>query len=441
MKEIKCPKCGSVFTVDEADYAAILNQVRNAEFERDLAARIHDMEQRAAAEQQARELQKRQEYVDAFNKERAKNAQQVADLNLEIERLRAESGRQLERLRAESTLELERLRTEVAGGEKQVAMARLEEQNRAKDALHERDSQIESLKLQIANAQNTARDREQQLKEGYELQLKQAHDTLEYYKDLKTRLSTKMVGETLEQHCSTQFNSLLRPILPSAYFDKDNAAADGSKGDFIFRDFDTDPVSGEPMEYISIMFEMKNEMDTTATKHRNTDFLDKLDRDRRAKKCEFAVLVSLLEADSELYNTGIVDMSHIHEKMYVIRPQFFIPLITLLVQTSRKTIDYQRRLAVAEQQTVDVANFEAKLEKFKDAFGRNFETAQKKYAKAIEEIDKSIKHLQDVRAALVGSEEALRRASGNTEELTIKRLTWGNKTMRDRFDAARNQDD
>ena len=312
MKEIKCPKCGSVFTVDEADYAAILNQVRNAEFERDLAARIHDMEQRAAAEQQARELQKRQEYVDAFNKERAKNAQQVADLNLEIERLRAESGRQLERLRAESTLELERLRTEVAGGEKQVAMARLEEQNRAKDALHERDSQIESLKLQIANAQNTARDREQQLKEGYELQLKQAHDTLEYYKDLKTRLSTKMVGETLEQHCSTQFNSLLRPILPSAYFDKDNDAADGSKGDFIFRDFDTDPVSGEPMEYISIMFEMKNEMDTTATKHRNTDFLDKLDRDRRAKKCEFAVLVSLLEADSELYNTGIVDMSHIH---------------------------------------------------------------------------------------------------------------------------------
>ena len=430
MKEIVCPHCNKTFTVDEADYAAILNQVRNKEFAAELEARLHDIEQRQAAEMRSRELQKEQEYQKRLNS----RDDAIKDRDNEIARLReqGEGIRQEEQLKAERQigemkLEVARLKSELERGKEQIAVARLEEQNRSKDELHKRDSEIERLNLQVVTEKTAATEREHSLKEGYELQLKQSRELIEYYKDMKTRMSTKMVGETLEQHCSNLFNTTIRSIMPNAYFDKDNDASEGSKGDFIFRDFD------DGMEYISIMFEMKNEMDTTATKHKNAAFLDKLDSDRRKKNCEYAVLVSLLESDNELYNNGIVDMSHVHEKMYVIRPQFFIPLITLLVQTSRKTIEYKRKLITAEQQTIDVAKFEEKLERFKEAFGKNFTRAQEKYSKAIEEIDKSIKHLQDVRAALVGSEEALRKASGNTEELTIKKLTWGNKTMRERF--------
>lgn len=241
-------------------------------------------------------------------------------------------------------------------------------------------------------------------------------------------MSTKMVGETLEIHCSTLFNQLLRPIMPNAYFEKDNDDKEGSKGDFIFRDFE------DGQEYVSIMFEMKNEMDTTATKHKNEDFLKKLDEDRRKKNCEYAVLVSLLEADSELYNGGIVDMSHRYPKMYVIRPQFFIPLITLLVQTSKKSIEYQRQLAVAQSQSIDVTNFESQLTEFKEKFGRNYRLAAEKFQTAIDEIDKSITHLQKIKDALIGSENNLRLANDKAESLTIKKLTQGNPTMKAKFD-------
>ena len=278
---------------------------------------------------------------------------------------------------------------------------------------------------------NDSMRREQDIRQGYELQLRQKQEMVDYYKDLKTRMSTKMVGETLEAHCNTLFNTTIRPIMPYAYFEKDNDASGGSKGDFIFRDFDGD------FEYVSIMFEMKNEMDETATKHRNEDFLKKLDEDRRQKGCEFAVLVSLLEPDSELYNTGIVDVSHRYPKMYVIRPQFFIPLITLLVQTSKKSIALQQQLVLAQSQSVDVTNFETKLNDFKERFANNYRLASEKFQRAIEEIDKSIDHLQKIKANLLGSENNLRIANNKAEELTIKKLTYQNPTMKAKFDEAR----
>ncbi len=436
MKEIVCPNCGKVFNVDETTYASILNQVKNKEFNEELANRIHELEQRHEVEQQKLNLQNeqrvqqvltekesaikglemqiatlKQKEVNIRNEEQHKAAQQVAQLNLEIEQLRA-------------TVEKERGR---------VTITQLEEQNKAKEALHKKDSEIDRLNNQILSDKNAATERENDIKEKYELQLRQSQELIDYYKDMKTRLSTKMVGESLEQHCNALYNNTLRPILPFAYFNKDNETVEGTKGDFVFRDYDDD------QEYISIMFEMKNEMDTTATKHKNEDFLKKLDDDRNKKGCEYAVLVSLLEPDSEIYNNGIVDVSYKYPKMYVIRPQFFIPIITLLVQTSRKALEYKKKLALAEQQSIDVSKFEEKLEKFKDAFGKNFAIAQKKYSSAIDEIDKAIKNLQKVREALVGSESALKKANENTEDLTIKKLTYGNPTMREKLQAAKQQ--
>ena len=436
MKEIVCPNCGKVFNVDETTYASILNQVKNKEFNEELTNRIHELEQRHEVEQQKLNLQNeqrvqqvvtekesaikelemqiatlKQKEVNIRNEEQHKAAQQVAQLNLEIEQLRA-------------TVEKERGR---------VTITQLEEQNKAKEALHKKDSEIDRLNNQILSDKNAATERENDIKEKYELQLRQSQELIDYYKDMKTRLSTKMVGESLEQHCNALYNNTLRPILPFAYFNKDNETVEGTKGDFVFRDYDNN------QEYISIMFEMKNEMDTTATKHKNEDFLKKLDDDRNKKGCEYAVLVSLLEPDSEIYNNGIVDVSYKYPKMYVIRPQFFIPIITLLVQTSRKALEYKKKLALAEQQSIDVSKFEEKLEKFKDAFGKNFAIAQKKYSSAIDEIDKAIKNLQKVREALVGSESALKKANENTEDLTIKKLTYGNPTMREKLQAAKQQ--
>lgn len=266
------------------------------------------------------------------------------------------------------------------------------------------------------------------VKSEAESRLRVAEEEVERLKDFKTRLSTKMVGESLEVHCSTIFNGELRPLFPSAYFEKDNDASAGSKGDFIFRDYDGDT------EYISIMFEMKNEMEETATKHRNEDFFRKLDADRTAKGCEYAVLVSLLEPDNELYNGGIVDVSHRYPKMYVIRPQFFKAIITILVNAAKKSIDYQRQLAIARKQTIDVTNFEGQLNAFKDAFGRNYRLASEKFKAAIDEIDKSITHLQKIKDALIGSENNLRLANDKADNLTIKRLTHGNPTMKAKFD-------
>ncbi len=378
MKELKCPKCGNVFTVDESDYVALLSQVKNAEFDAELQRRIHELEETQKARQQAEQARQAAEQ---------KTAQ--AQIQLQLQSLQA--------------------RLDQAEQQKQLAVAQVRQQ--ATEAYMKKEQELAQAKTQ------------------WEAERKAAQEQIAYYKELKTRLSTKMVGETLEIHCSTQFNQLLRPLMPYAYFEKDNEVVEGTKGDFVFRDKSEDGV-----EYISIMFEMKNENDETATKHKNEDFLAKLDADRRKKGCEYAVLVSMLEPESELYNGGIVDMSHRFEKMYVIRPQFFIPLITLLCQTSKKSLDAKRELALVKAQQVDVTNFEDKLMTFKDAFGRNVRLANERFSDAIDEIDKTIAHLQKVRENLVKSGDNLNLADKKLQEVTIKRLTAGNPTMKAKFD-------
>ena len=419
MKEIKCPKCGNVFSVDEDDYAAILSQVKTTEFNDEVEKRLLELKSQMANEQKivdmeletshkAQLLNKDQDIAQRDNKiyeleQQLKNIEQLKSAELQIALRDAQQKAQTELNNA---------------------------QNKAQEALHEKESMIVELQSQNILVKNEAQLRENSIKQDYESQLKLAKEQVDYYKDLKAKLSTKMVGETLEIHCSTEYEQRLRPFLPFAYFEKDNDISGGTKGDFIFRDYD------ESIEYISIMFEMKNEMDETATKHRNEDFFAKLDKDRKAKNCEFAVLVSLLEPDSELYNGGIIEV-HKYEKMYVIRPQFFVPLITLLVQTSRKSIDVKKELELARSQSIDVTNFENALMDFKDKFGRNYRLASEKFSTAIDEIDKSINHLQKIKEALIGSENNLRLANDKAEDLTIKKLTRGNPTMKAKFDEAR----
>ena len=384
MKELKCPKCGNVFTVDESDYVALLSQVKNAEFDAELQRRIHELEENQRARQQAEQARKTAE-------------QQAAQ--------------------AQMQLQLQSLQSQIQQAEQQKQLAVAQVRQQATEAYMKKEQELAQAKAQ------------------WDAERKAAQEQIAYYKELKTRLSTKMVGETLEIHCSTQFNQLLRPLMPYAYFEKDNEVVEGTKGDFVFRDKSEDGV-----EYISIMFEMKNENDETATKHKNEDFLAKLDADRRKKGCEYAVLVSMLEPESELYNGGIVDMGHRFEKMYVIRPQFFIPLITLLCQTSKKSLDAKRELALVKAQQVDVTNFEDKLMTFKDAFGRNVRLANERFSDAIDEIDKTIAHLQKVRENLVKSGDNLNLADKKLQEVTIKRLTAGNPTMKAKFDEARGND-
>ena len=409
MKELKCPKCGSVFTVDESDYADIVSQVKNAEFQAELDRRLKEYEKRQTVQQQADELKAEQ-------------------------RLQAKQLEFTQQLAAKDT-EIAQLKAGLAEGEARVRVAVLEEQNKSKDELQKKEQKIAQLQNEMTSKDSEIQVRMQNMKEMYDMQLKEKQTQIDYYKDLKTRMSTKMVGETLEQHCSIEFERYIRPAMTNAYFDKDNDTVDGTKGDFIFRDAEDDT------EYISIMFEMKNEMDTTATKHKNDDFLKKLDEDRRKKGCEFAVLVSLLEADNDLYNTGIVNKSHLYPKMYVIRPQFFVPFINLLVQTSKKSLEYKKQLILAQSKEVDVTNFENKIEDFKAKFGRHYELASKKFDDAVKQIDDTISKLLKIKENLLGSENNLRLAQQDTEELTIRKLTYKNPTMKAKFDEARNVTD
>lgn len=398
MKELKCPKCGNVFTVDESDYADIVNQVKNAEFHAEVDRRLKEMEKQQALKQQADILKAEQRLLSLAN---------------------------------EKDAEIIRLKARIDETDSRIRVAVLEEQNKSKDALQKKEQKIAELKNELTANESKSLERVQSLKEMYDMQLKEKQTQIDYYKDLKTRMSTKMVGETLEQHCSTLFNTTIRPLMPNAYFEKDNNIAEGTKGDFIFRDRDNG------FEYISIMFEMKNENDTTATKHKNEDFLKKLDDDRRKKGCEYAVLVSLLEPDNETYNTGIVDMSHRYEKMYVIRPQFFIPIITLLVQAAKKSLEYKRQLAIAQSKEIDVTNFEKKLDEFRNLFGNNVKNAHDRFHDAIAAIDKSIADLQKVKDNLLKSDDHLRLANDKVENLTIRKLTYKNPTMKEKFDEAR----
>ena len=416
MKELKCPKCGSVFSVDEADYAFILGQVKNQEFEAELRRRMADIDSRHKAEQQV---------------EAAKKDAEIAQLRSQLQTIAAQKDNERNLALAAKEQQITRLNATIEQHQSNLQIALLNKQRETQEIIQRKDSQIQQLKSDADLEKSQAQIRESELIKRHQHELQAKQELVEYYKDLKTRMSTKMVGETLEIHCSTLFNQLLRPVMPFAYFEKDNDATDGTKGDFIFRD------SEGGTEYVSIMFEMKNEMDTTATKHKNEDFLKKLDEDRRKKNCEFAVLVSLLEPESELYNGGIVDMSHRYPKMYVIRPQFFIPLITLLVQTSKKSLEYKRQLILAQSKEVDVTHFENKLLDFKTKFGRHYELASKKFDDAIKQIDDTIAKLLKVKENLLGSENNLRLANQDTEELTIRKLTYKNPTMKAKFDEAR----
>ena len=460
MKELRCPKCGNVFQVYEADYASILTQVKNAEFEAEIERRLAEINKRLTTEQKLAATKSEQ----SFQKQLSKRDMLLSEKDAAIERMKTESEGQIARVRGELGAEIERLKMQlqniesqkqseltialaekdqtiaqlnstIAQSDNKLQLAVMEERNKAQDKVQAKEKELSQLRSDLELEKREAQIHESALVKRHEDELRMKQEQVDYYKDLKTRMSTKMVGETLEQHCSIEFEQYIRPMMPNAYFDKDNDAADGTKGDFIFRD------SEDGTEYISIMFEMKNEMDTTATKHKNEDFLKKLDEDRRKKGCEFAVLVSLLEADNDLYNNGIVNKSHLYPKMYVIRPQFFVPFINLLVQASRKSLEYKKQLILAQSKEVDVTNFEAKMEDFKAKFGRHYELASKKFSDAIKDIDATINKLQKVRDELVGSENNLRLANQDTDELTIRKLTYKNPTMKAKFEEARKNKD
>lgn len=417
MNEIICPHCKKAFKVDEAGFADILKQVRDHEFERELLERIEMLE-------------KDKENAVKLAEAEAKNEMQAdaAKKDAKIAELEAEKDLALAQLELKKDAELSELRAKLQSTETEKQLAVTQAVNVVEK---ERDELASELKSKDTEKQLL----ESSLKDKYETELKSKDEMIAYYKDMKAKLSTKMVGETLEQHCETEFNKLRATAFPNAFFEKDNDAKTGSKGDYIYRETDQ-----AGTEIISVMFEMKNEGDETATKHRNEDFLRELDKDRTEKKCEYAVLVSLLEADSELYNCGIVDVSHKYPKMYVIRPQFFITMITLLRNAALNSLKYKSELALVKAQNVDITNFEDNMNKFKEGFAKNYDLASRKFKTAIEEIDKTIDHLQKTKDALLSSENNLRLANNKAEDLTIKRLTRGNPTMAAKFTELNDQD-
>lgn len=434
MKELKCPNCGSVFSVDEADYASIVSQVKTQEFDAEVESRLKEIMKQNKIQQEADSMKISQKYQEQLNSkeiELSKKENEIVKLQARLDSFNQAKQLELETERAKTNEEIVRLKSIIKQNESNIQVAILEERNKVKDLIQTKENTLIELRSQIDLKQKEATIREASIKEDYERQLKQKQELVDYYKDLKAKLSTKMIGESLEVHCSNEFNRVRTSMYPNAYFDKDNDASHGSKGDFIFRDYI------DNIEYISMMFEMKNEMDETATKHKNEDFFAKLDKDRRDKGCEYAILVSLLEPDNDLYNEGIVDVSYRYPKMFVIRPQFFMPIISLLTQASRKSIEYQKELIIARQQSVDVTNFENKLNDFRDKFGYHYQHASAKFNKAIEDIDKAIISLQKMKEDLMSSANYLRLANNDTEALSIKRLTRGNPTMKKMFDDAR----
>lgn len=422
--EIRCPKCGEIFQIDESGYEALLREVRGKEFEKDLAERERIMKRELEHEI---EMLKSSYEMDKAKKD-AEHARAVDKMEGEIERLKdcadnekRESAVKVEQAVAERDRKIAELESEIKLREKDFEL----EKSRA---LEEKEREISELRTAEERAKYEHELAVRQMDAEYAAVFKQKEAEINFYKDMKARASTKMLGETLEQHCEIAFNKIRHTGFGNAYFEKDNDARSGSKGDYIFRESSEDGV-----EFISIMFEMKNEADMTATKKKNEDFLRELDKDRREKGCEYAVLVSLLESDSELYNGGIVDMSHRYEKMYVVRPQFFVPIITILRNAALGSLKYKRDLAIERSRNVDVSNFEASLNEFKDKFGRNYRLASDHFEKAIEEIDKSIKHLQSIKEHLIGSENNLRLANDKAQDLTVKRLVKNNPTMQAKF--------
>lgn len=457
MRQIKCPNCGQVFEVDQASYADIVKQVRDHEFTREIAERenllrtdkenaVQLAEQKTRSELQKLLSEKEAELASLQAENKAEAARinsekqsEISSLKSELEKAQGDKELALERLRSEADKELAQTKSQsdqtIADLNAKIKAFETEKDLEVNRAVSAVERERDNFKLQLAAKENERQLVESNLKEKYAAELKAKDEQIAYYKDFKARLSTKMLGETLEQHCETEFNKLRATAFPHAYFEKDNDSRTGSKGDYIFRENDE---SGN--EIISIMFEMKNENDQTATKKHNEDFLKELDKDRCEKNCEYAILVSLLEADSELYNVGIVDVSHRYPKMFVIRPQFFIQIIMLLRNAALNALKYKSELALVRAQNLDITHFEEDMEKFKAGFARNYDLASRKFTDAIEGIDKTIKQLEKTKQALLSSENNLRLANDKAQDLTIKKLTRNNPTMTAKFEEVRKRE-
>ncbi|MCI9238279.1 DUF2130 domain-containing protein [Lachnospiraceae bacterium 50-23] len=403
MQEIKCPNCGKLFQVDETEYAQIARQIRDEEFHRELERRAQEFAEKKESDLKLARMKQEKEFGEAIS---------AKDYKL-----------------AEKDKEIEQLKMKISGSETERELAVTRAVQEKEKELSEKQTEITELKSRISNEETRRELNEKSLKEQYEDKLRLKDEQIEYYKDFKARQSTKMVGESLEQHCMNQFNSIRMTAFPTAYFEKDNDSRTGSKGDFIFRE-----AASDGTEFISIMFEMKNEMDQTATKHKNEDFFKELDKDRREKGCEYAVLVSLLEIDNELYNNGIVDVSYKYEKMYVIRPQFFIPMITLLRNAALNSVKYRQELQAVKNQQIDILHFEENMNSFKEGFARNYRLASERFKTAIDEIDKTIIHLQKTKDALLSSENNLRLANNKADDLSIKKLTKNAPAVKEMFE-------
>lgn len=427
MNEIKCPKCGTVFQIDEADYDSIVKQIRDKEFDKEISSRE---EQHKVDRENAVKL------AEAHIKEEL--GQELNRKDLEISELKfslkVNEEKTINKVEKEYQEQINKLQLQITELKSKMQLQESKSELDIQKAVSEKNQKISDLSSELALKSKEFELKETTIKESYENKLKDKDDQIAYYKDFKAKQSTKMIGESLEQHCNVEFNRL-RPLFKNAYFEKDNDARTGSKGDFIFRDYDDDG-----NEIVSIMFEMKNEADMTATKHKNEDFFKELDKDRKEKKCEYAVLVSLLEADNDYYNDGIVDVSHLYDKMYVIRPQFFIPLITLIRNLANKSLEYRKELETIKNQNIDITHFEENINTFKEGFGRNYRLAAERFQKAIEEIDKTIDHLQKTKEHLLKTNDNLRLANNKAEDLTIKKLTHNNPTMSKMFEELENKE-
>lgn len=421
MNEIKCPNCGTIFKIDETEYDSIVKQIRDKEFEKEISLREQEHTKDKESAIKLAEAHLREELT-----------KQVTDRDLEITNLKNELKTKEEqtqsKLEQEYKDELNKKDLEISELKNKIKLQESKNELEIQKAITEKDKRISDLSSELVVKSKEFELKQNSIKDSYESKLKDKDEQIAYYRDFKAKQSTKMIGESLEQHCSIEFNRL-RPLFKNAYFDKDNDARTGSKGDFIFRDFDD-----EGNEIVSIMFEMKNEADTTATKHKNEDFFKELDKDRKEKKCEYAVLVSLLEADNDYYNDGIVDVSHLYDKMYVIRPQFFIPIITLIRNLANKSLEYKKELELIKNQNIDITHFEENINAFKEGFGRNYRLASERFAKAIEEIDKTIDHLQKTKEHLLKTDDNLRLANNKAEDLSIKKLAHNNPTVTKMFE-------
>ena len=438
MNEIKCPKCGTVFQIDEQDYESIVKQVRDHTFEEELNERKAQFQRELESAVKLAKADTEKKLLEQVNQLKMANA----NLETRIQSSEAEKKQAVQSTKAEVekeyTSKISELTLSKTKLENDLKLKDTENKLAVEQAISAKDKTIDSLSNELSLKEKEFQLKETSMKESYESKLKDKDEQIAYYKDFKARQSTKMIGESLEQHCSTEFNKL-RSLFKNCYFEKDNDAKTGSKGDFIFRAYADDEHTSE---IVSIMFEMKNEADQTATKHKNEDFFKELDKDRKEKKCEYAVLVSLLELDNEYYNVGIVDVSYQYEKMYVIRPQFFIPLITLIKDLASKSLEYKNELELVRSQNIDITHFEQNINTFKDSFSRNYRLASERFAKAIEEIDKTIDHLQKTKEHLLKTEDNLRLANNKAQDLTIKKLTHKNPTMAKMFDdLKKNADD